>query len=305
MAEKKQQKAVAKKQSAELQILEELSPWEHSGQGWAPETSQEDLKIPMLQILQRGSPQVLEDDPGYIEGAREGMVHNTVTDQVFEAREAGILVVNAYFRPTFVEWVPRDAGGGLVADHGYAAGRELLASCTRNEKNKDVLPNGNELVRTHAHYLLYRDPETGAWDYAVVTMTSTQLKYSSAWNSQRRMARIVTPNGQTVEAPSWWGVWRLRTVAESNRKGQWRSWRIEREGTIASVLDPEEAVKVKTMAVEFAELVASGERSFAPSEPKDTGADPDPDAAERAKPASGSNDTTASAETEDEEVIPF
>ena len=66
--------------------------------------SNDDITIPRLAIIQSGSPQRKKKDEKYIEGAEEGMIFNTVTNEVYEKIE----VIPCGYRKTYVEWVPRD-----------------------------------------------------------------------------------------------------------------------------------------------------------------------------------------------------
>ena len=45
--------------------------------------TQEDMALPFVRILGQLSPQVTEGDAKYIEGAKPGMIYNTVTGECF------------------------------------------------------------------------------------------------------------------------------------------------------------------------------------------------------------------------------
>ena len=77
--------------------------------------SNDDITIPRLAIVQSGSPQRKKKDEKYIEGAEEGHIFNTVTNQLYDVE--GITVIPCGYRKSYVEWVPRESGGGLVAVH--------------------------------------------------------------------------------------------------------------------------------------------------------------------------------------------
>ena len=74
----------------------------------------DDITIPRLAIVQAGSPQRKKKDEKYIEGAEEGNIFNTVTNQLYSD---SITVIPCGYRKSYVEWVPREKGGGLVAVH--------------------------------------------------------------------------------------------------------------------------------------------------------------------------------------------
>ena len=75
------------------------------------EVSAEDMSIPFLRILDKGSPQVNKRDGAYVEGAEPGMIYNTVANEVYDG-EVGVTVIPCYFNRRFIEWKPRESGGG-------------------------------------------------------------------------------------------------------------------------------------------------------------------------------------------------
>ena len=70
-----------------------------------------DMALPYLLILQSLSPQVKKSSPQRVDGAEEGDIFNTVTQELF-ASEDGINVIPCAFQKAWVEWAPRDSGGG-------------------------------------------------------------------------------------------------------------------------------------------------------------------------------------------------
>ena len=77
--------------------------------------SNDDITIPRLAVVQAGSPQRKKKDEKYIEGAEEGHIFNTVSNKLYDVE--GITVIPCGYRKSYVEWVPRESGGGLVAIH--------------------------------------------------------------------------------------------------------------------------------------------------------------------------------------------
>lgn len=204
--------------------------------------------IPFIQILQSGSPQCKRSDGAYIQGAQEGMFYNTVTGKLYNGDE-GILVIPCHYSNRFIEWKTRESGGGFVAEH--MPGHGLVT--TKDEKGRDVLPNGNTLVDTRNHYaLLLETDEDGVVTPTpvLITMSSTQLKKSRNWMSKMDGIKIKTAKG-FVKAPMASRIYRLTTVPESNDKGSWFGFKVELE---AVVQDPAQY----TTAQEFAAAVRSG-----------------------------------------------
>ena len=101
-----------------------------------------DMAIPFIALLQALSPQVKKKT---LEGAEDGMFMNTVTSKLYEK----LHVIPCAFSKAWVEWVPREKGGGFVAQHTTD---ELMLQTTRDDKKRDILPNGNSLVQTAYHY---------------------------------------------------------------------------------------------------------------------------------------------------------
>ena len=70
-----------------------------------------DFRIPILRVLQSGSPEVDEDNPKYIEGAKSGSLLNLSTKEVFNGKD-GVWLIPCGYHKEWVEFVPRDKGGG-------------------------------------------------------------------------------------------------------------------------------------------------------------------------------------------------
>lgn len=221
----------------------------------------DDLAIPFLMVLQALSPQVR--GAAKVKGARDGMLHNTVSNAVIDPP---VRFIPCYYQKCFVEWVLREKGGGFVAQHSDSS---MLDKCKRNDKNQDVLPNGNQLVRTGYHYgLLLIKGEVP--QPTVIGMTSTQLKRSRRWNSQA-MALKLKVGGKQVTPPLYSHSYALGTVEESNEKGTWWSWDIG---------DPQliEEAEVYQAAKDFHTAVRSGGVRLAPPPtPGDVDATPSED----------------------------
>ena len=184
--------------------------------------SNDDITIPRLAIIQSGSPQRKKKDEKYIEGAEEGMIFNTVTNEVYEKIE----VIPCGYRKTYVEWVPRDKGGGLVAVHDYKPEKAIT-----DPKTRKTMLGENQIVDTAEHFVLVKTSQ--GWSPAVLTMTSSNLGVSRKWNTLLKMKRI-NVKGQTVEAPSFLYTFKLSTVEAENDLGNWHKYKIEESGQVGS-----------------------------------------------------------------------
>ncbi len=191
------------------------------------ETTVEDFAIPFIRVLQPMSPQLNKAGGGYVEGASSGDLYNTVTNSVYDGSK-GITIVPCAYTKKYIEWVPREKGGGIVnANHDIS----ILNKCKKDpESRRFYTPEGNEIVETAQFYVLVLDPEP---QQAVIAFTSTQLSVARKWLTMMRMARVQTSDGKYVEAPMFAYNYILSTTTQSNDKGTWNSFSISQAGQTA------------------------------------------------------------------------
>lgn len=220
--------------------LEDMSAGD-SGRGVSTEAS--DNIVPMVYILQKGSPQVNEQDPQYIPGAKAGSIwlRNSAVELVAGAE--GILFQPCHFDKAWPEWVPRDRGGGFVARHGNRAATardavrfKSMGLASPPEVGEDVpdvedaayridpknkmkswfRPNGNELklTRNHAGHVVLSDRDVLPY---VIPLTGSGHGVSRNWmfammSKRRKDGRIL---------PAWSCLYRLTTRWRKNQAGDW------------------------------------------------------------------------------------
>lgn len=224
-----------------------------------------DLGIPFLIILQSGSPEVKKTHPKYeqakIDGAVEGTVINTVTRKILhQPGDEPFEVIPLYWDKLFVEWKPRQGGsggGGFVTVHRDEL---LLSKCRKNEKNQDVLPNGNTLVTTAYFYVLYKDPDETDVEkqlkQAIIGMSSTQLRASRQWLNISQSIKVALPNGKKVTPPLFSHRYLLSSVPQNNDKGSWMGWKIEVSEMLTDPAEADAVISEVRNAKEFAQLNA-------------------------------------------------
>ena len=64
---------------------------------------QQDLALPFIRVLGQLSPQINERDSKYIEGAKAGMIYNSVTNKLYDGVK-GINVIPCYYKREYIEW---------------------------------------------------------------------------------------------------------------------------------------------------------------------------------------------------------
>jgi len=206
--------------------------------------TQEDYALPFLRLLTSTSPEV-----GEVEGALPGMFLNSVTGELYDGKK-GISVIPCAYLRQYIEWTPRGQGTGAPVQV-YPATSDVL-SRTHKEPGeyKDYLDNGNYVENTANYYIMIVD-ESGVPNPALVTMKSTQLKKSRKWNSMMQSVKMNGKNGMFTP-PMYSQLYKLSSVAESNDKGKWFGWEVERTG-------PVESSSLYAAAKAFAQSVGAGD----------------------------------------------
>lgn len=204
--------------------------------------------IPFLRVLQALSPQLEKGNAEFIQGATAGAILDTINSTLFDG-EVGVMVIPCHYSRTFIEWVPRDAGGGYVAEHPPES--PVVAQGKRAEKGAALkLPSGNDLMDTRNHFVLARGLD-GVWREALISMTSTNISTSKRWMSFMQGRRAFGTSGQPFTMPTYSGVYTLKTVLQRNDKGAWYTWAVE-------FLHDVDSLPTYEQAKSFARSVKSG-----------------------------------------------
>lgn len=191
----------------------------------------ESYAIPFITVLQSNSPQVDEASGSAVEGAKAGMLFNTVTGKMYDGK-AGLLMIPCAFRRVFLRWGPRSGeGAGFKGEHSpehVAAARDSgdivehegrlytpLENGTVNEKRCDRWSD------TRNHYVLVLDPESGFWSPALLSLASTQIKKSRNLMAALHDVKFRRADGTAYTPATFANMVRITTQPESNDKGNW------------------------------------------------------------------------------------
>jgi len=242
--------ATAKNTALSADLLDDMML--DAGEGAA--FSADEMQIPFVRLLQALSPQLNKKKAEYIEGASSGDAFNNVTGQYWDG-EKGITVIPCYQTTKYLEFTPREMGGGFRGE--INPNNPVLQQTTRSG-SKEILPNGNELVKSDQHFCLIVD-EDGGFQPAVIDMKSTQLKVSRRWKTQIAMQKVTLPDGRKVTPPVFATMWKLRSVEESNDQGSWSNWAVEKVGLVE---DRDLYQEART----FRKSIEAGEVKAAPDE---------------------------------------
>ncbi|ARB06129.1 hypothetical protein FDH38_gp075 [Dinoroseobacter phage vB_DshS-R5C] len=259
-ASKKTEVAQAKEAGLPAELMDELAL---DGEQHRETMSKDDMSIPFLAILQSLSPQCTRGEAEYIKGAEPSDLFDTVTQRLFKTRDeddnaipAEIRIMPIHYKRSFIEWVPRNKGGGMVQEYSVEDG--LSINTARNDMNQDIIQDGsplgtpgNQLVDTHTHFVFVIHPD-GSFEPMILALSSTQLKPSKDLNNMVSKHRL--PNG--AQAARFFGVYSITTQFRSNEKGSWYIWKFEKVDDVAANND---LLPMYREAKTFVEGIKSGE----------------------------------------------
>lgn len=287
-------------QGGALQVVEDYG--DDAGAG-LENVGVDEYKIPFLRILQALSPACKPVEAGGMEGAKPGLIMNTATGEIYDGKE-GLDFVPAVRDHNFVEFVPRDAGGGLVGIHAVDDPKVLQLRAEQGKFGK--LKTNDDTEISESFYLYGLVIPAGRSPFrAIVGFTSSQIK-----KYQEFMGRVMgieytidTPNGKkAIKPPMWAHRWHLGTVFEKGKKGEFYNWKLSltgrdekgMESSLKSIIPMKDPLYIA--AKEFADMVKGGKAKVDYNQA--AGGD---DEGDNAQPPDNSGSGPASADDE----IPF
>lgn len=217
---------LAKKEQNALATAMDFSQF--GGTGFE-DTGKDDYAIPFLNIIQANSPQVDEAKADFDAEAKKGEIFNSVTGERFDGK-TGIIFQPVFREHNFIEYVPRDNGGGFVGVHAIDSDIVAKAKAESTEFGKYKTPaydkegkatgGMNELVETFSVYGNLLD-ETGEEFIcqAIISFTSTKIKVYKKMMTSLNTFMLPTPDGGKAQVPMFANRLRITTGTQVN-KGQ-------------------------------------------------------------------------------------
>ena len=207
-----------------------------------------DLLIPFVRILQPLSPQLQKKDESFVKGAEAGMLFNSSTSTLYDGDE-GIEVLLAYKGHGYAEFVPRDEGGGFVAQREADDPEVIRMRQEQGRFGKLATPGGTELIETYYGYAINLSDETpGAIVLPFASSAITPFKQFLA------ALKPLLNRGIPIFAPRI----RVTTRTKTNKKGTFFVPHLELAGeTMADYHTPPDAPEL-AMARELRESVVAG-----------------------------------------------
>lgn len=219
-----------------------------------------DLSIPFINVLQANSPEVEEQT---VKGAGSGDLLNSVTKEILKQP----LIVQPVFREeAWIEWVPRNKGGGLAGRH--EPNSEIVSAVIKKNNGSRIPPqdadgkrppfriaSGNDLVETYYVYCLILDEEGKEVDgYCVLAFSSTKIKVYKNW-----LTAMYTQKGSP---PIFANRAAISTVRQKAEGGNFYNYNI---GPYAdnwrdSLIDPSNEIGEKLLkgAQDFRKMISEG-----------------------------------------------
>lgn len=237
-------------------------------------TDLESYALPFIAVLQKMSPMVDEDDPKYVQGAKAGMLLNTVTQALYDGK-VGLQIIPAAFKRSFIKWGARDsAEPGFKGEFTPEEFKQLVADGKAievegkyyepDENGKVNEKTANYFADTRSHFVIAIDPESGEYGQALLSLSSTMIKASRALMTALSQKKVETPRGK-LTPPTFMNIARLTTASASNASGSWSTVQFKLEGLVtdpdlyAAAKELYEAVTGGTVNVDRSKQETSGD----------------------------------------------
>lgn len=169
-----------------------------------------DIRLPRLALAQAMSPQVKRGEGAYIEGLQQGDLFNDLTAEKYGTEPIEFFIVRAD-RPRWVEFNPRDSGGG-VKDLDVPEG-DPRTQFTQNEQGKSVPPAATQF-----------------YDFVIVLVPSMTPIILSFKSTGLKDARSLNGLIQLRQAPLFAGKYSVKPVTRKNAKGEFYAYGISNAG---------------------------------------------------------------------------
>lgn len=176
------------------------------GRSGTEHLTKDDVQMPRMGLAQQMSPELVDSDPKFIEGLRIGTLFNNLTGQIYGVGPIKFCVVRAD-KPRYVEFIPREAGGG-IKDPNVPA----------NDPRTQFGPNGEMPVATKFY------------DFVVMLLPSKELIALSFKSTGLKVAKQLNGLIQARGTDIYEGVYQLGTTMTQNAKGRFAIFNVKNAG---------------------------------------------------------------------------
>ena len=196
---KKQDKELA---TATTGAVSQYDYGDRSGKGYEHQ-SQDDIKTPMILVLQALSKVVTKK---LVPGAEAGMFFNNVTEELSNE----LLFVASITNQVYIEWVPREKGGGFAGIHDPSSEVVRNALLANGNKQKDLMVGDNNLVRTFQVWGVLCDDKQPL-GVAMLPCASSKINSYKSWNTKTRQFMPKNKDGAPELPPMFSHLVKLTT----------------------------------------------------------------------------------------------
>jgi hypothetical protein len=190
-----------------------------------------DFNAKRIRIIHKLSHECTEGDPLYIEKAKQGMFIDSITKELYTS----LTVIPCIVLKDWVEKAVGKVEGGFIKSHG--ANDSISFTCTKDEKKRLILPNGNEL-QENANWFLWLLEGFSVTEQkvveidspAILTLSSTRLQSHRDWTTKAKYLKIVDENGNSVRARLFDAYYKLNTQSSRNERGTWAALQVSYVG---------------------------------------------------------------------------
>lgn len=195
-----------------------LSPLDygaHNNDGFES-VGRDHVSLPYLSLLQALSPEVAGADA--IEGAKPGVFLNSVTKELLETH---VILQPVHVKLSYMEWQPRNSGGGKVGEHSPESDVVKQAAAAAKAWNRLSTEAGNDLIKTYQMLCLFHRSavlpiqEQAAPEPIMLSMSVTKERPYRAL-----MTRLSTIRVQGNRPPLYAHRLLLVSTNETNSAGQ-------------------------------------------------------------------------------------
>lgn len=220
----------------------------------------EDKFYPIITVLQRQSPQVDDSSTDYVDGAKGGSIWlRNFEVEIVDGRE-GIVVQPVIMYTEYVEWTPREMGGGMVARYAKPPPAAVIQPDGFSWKM-----GSNDLRETRVWVVnLCHATQEAPF---IIPCQGTLNTFARSWNTMIGQ-RIISGS----RSPAWAFWWRLTTKERSNTKGKWYTLAFEVDRQVSR----EEYLRGRAMHAAVREALKRGEQiaeAYSRDEPPDANGD--------------------------------
>ncbi len=185
----------------------------------------------------------------------KGYIMNSATSKAVDG-ELGIYFIPVFRERLFVEWVPREKGGGRVAD--YKPEDEVVLNAIENaDEQYKLFVNENHLIETFYMYGIVIGEEIITQedvDYALeqngevlvvgtkneicfeacIPFTSAKIKRYKGWMTELRALKFTRKDNTKANYPLFAHKFQLKTVEQEAPGGKYYNWDINFAGSNAA-----------------------------------------------------------------------